>query len=132
MCVQVIVRLIQEVASAKGLKEIRIYEIISAVLHSCFTACLVELEPSKSMLLGLSKTVATPVLDPPKMHYVWSIRYTPVDIFEEFEQHYSKYTMGYKTIPFSKPRISHEFTSMDGKTRLNILDIYQIAFDIQV
>jgi len=53
MCTQV--RLIQ-VVTAKGLKDI----------GNCMPG---ELEPSKSILLELSKNIAALVLDLPKMHY---------------------------------------------------------------
>ncbi|KAF3672491.1 putative protein SEC13 -like protein [Capsicum annuum] len=33
------------------------------------------------------QNVAAPVSNPPKIHYVWRIRYVPVNIFEELEQH---------------------------------------------
>ncbi|KAG5598929.1 hypothetical protein H5410_030299 [Solanum commersonii] len=41
----------------------------------------------KPMLLGLYKNVAAPVTDPLKIHYFWSIRHTPINIFEESEKH---------------------------------------------
>lgn len=58
-------------------------------------------ECTKPNLPGLSKIVAAPKPDPPKMRYFWRIiRHTPVHIFEESEQYNTKSLSIYVQVTF--------------------------------
>ncbi|PHU06312.1 Purine-uracil permease NCS1 [Capsicum chinense] len=71
-------------------QELRVDQLHSEVL---FLTRLFNFIFKSNTLLGLSKNVGTPVLDPPKEHYVWRIQHAPGSIFDESDQHSRKHNI---------------------------------------